>query len=174
MLTLKERLNVLVVLRYVSLYNWFPARVDVEEWRVRAGTGKMWKNCISRCWFALAILHSLYKSLNLLQVLMLVPATQLHQIVLHTTASVGSLTIAIWYYVMYVQYADDFAKFVSITLSGNIARGTKGRTSEVKISTTADWAILFEQGQQGAEMRFQLASETLTACSLCASVPCKT
>ena len=120
MLSFKERQNVLAVLRYFTIVNRFPARVEVQHWTVRPGTGKRWKDWLSKGWFALFTLHALYKILTLLHVFLFVPATPLYQIIIHSLMTAGSVTFGLWYYILYIEYADEFATLIRTTLRGNI------------------------------------------------------
>ena len=125
MLNLQERQSILTTLGYVTMVNRFPARVDVQGWKVRPGTGNKWKDWMSKGWFALFGLHALYKILALLQAIIFLPATPLYQIILHAMLAACSMTLGLWYYILYIEYVNDFASFVKITLTGTIAAGNK-------------------------------------------------
>ena len=107
------------------MWNCFPVQVDVAEWRVGPGTGKMWKDWMSQGWFAFFTLHALYKLWTLLLVLLSDHATPLYQIILHAVLVGCSMTDVFWYYLLFIKYGHDFATFVSITLAGNITGGTE-------------------------------------------------
>ena len=127
MLSLKERQTVLATLRYFTMVHQFPAPVDVQGWTVRPGTGKKWKDWLSQGWFALFCLHGLYKILTLAQVFIFFVDTPLYQIILHAMLAAASMTFAFWYYIRYIEYLNDFASFVRITLTGNITGGMNSK-----------------------------------------------
>ena len=79
-----------------------------------------------------------YKTLTLLQVFLFVPATPLHHVILHAVVVTASLTLALWYYIIFIEYADDFALFVSITLTGNITALEVRRTNGAQINAATD------------------------------------
>ena len=114
----------------------------MEDWTACPGTGKIWKEWMSIGWFALVILHCLYKNLRLLHVLIFVSGTPLHQIILHSVLAVDSMTVSVWYYIIYMEYADDFALFVRITLTGNVTGGTRMKNARSEI-IPADWVTFF-------------------------------
>ena len=123
MLTLKERRNVLVFFGYFCTMNRFPVQVDIQHWRLRPGAASKWKEFVSKAWYVLFILHAVYKVVTLVHVLLFIPGTPLYQIILHGVVASSCVMVAMWYYVLYIKYADVFAIFVRTTLTGNITGG---------------------------------------------------
>ena len=125
MLNLKERQNVLVCLRCFCTVNRFPVQVDVQDWRLSPGAGSKWKELLSKAWYFLFILHTVYKVLTLVQVLLFIPGTPLYQIILHAVMAAVCAMIAFWYYILYIKHAVIFAIVMRSTLTGNITTAGK-------------------------------------------------
>ena len=120
MLNLEERRNVLVFLQYFCTLNRIPAQVDVQGWRLSPGAGAKWKEFVSKAWYILYILHTVYQVLTLVHVLVFIPETPLYLIIFHAGAASISVMTSLWYYILYIKHAVVFAIVVRSTLTGNI------------------------------------------------------
>lgn len=118
MLTLEERQQVLVFLRSFCILKFLPAAVDVPTWGFRLNSTSLWTSWLS---IALFNVHVLYKNASLVYVLLYVPETPLHQLMIHTSLGTVAAGFVYCYYVLYIKNADVYARFVQMTLTGQIA-----------------------------------------------------
>ena len=70
--------------------------------------------------------HSFCKLLNLLYTVLFLRGVPLHQMVIHGVLGSAAAGYVLWYYILYLKYADENAALVRITLTGTITRGMSG------------------------------------------------
>ena len=76
---------------------------------------------MSKAWYILFILHTVYQVLTLVHVLLSIPGTPLYLIIFHAGMATISVMIAMWwYYILYIKHAVVFAIVVRLTFTGNI------------------------------------------------------
>ena len=131
MLAVKERQKILIFLRYFSAINLFPIQVDVKGWSILPGYGKAPKAWACKICCAIFAGHAMYKALSSIHVFLFSPAgIPLHQMVIHGEIAAVSGTFIHWYYVIYVECADEFATFLKMTLTGNTGGGVSLKKME--------------------------------------------
>ena len=123
MLTLKERQEILNWYRRFSTFDLFPVQVEVEGWKVRPGSSTKARSWASKSWYALFVVDSFYKILNLLYTLLFLRGIPLHQLIIQGLLAIGGAGIVLWYYILYVRFADENAVLVQMTLTGAVAGG---------------------------------------------------
>ena len=131
MLTRADRYRILTSLRLVCNLNPFPLEVNLQSCNVISGRDRKWKVWLCKVTYALFIIHACYKVFRLAKVLLFLPTTPLHQVIIHGVLAAAGVIVGFWHYWLYYKCADVMAAYARITLSGNIAGG-KGK-KEAKI-----------------------------------------
>ena len=123
MLTVRERQGVLTWFRRFCAVDVFPVQVDIQGWKVQPGSSTKARSWASKAWYALFVAHSLFKILNLLYTLLFLRGIPLHQLIIQGVLASAAAAIVLWYYILYVKYADENAALVRMTLTGTITGG---------------------------------------------------
>ena len=123
MLTEGERHRILIALRYFSSVSVLPIQVDVQGREIRSGFKSRRKAWASKLAYAIFVAHALYKSLSLIYVLQFLPATPLHQILIHGIIAAGNSIFVLWQYDLYWKERDVSMAFWNVSLNGNVSGG---------------------------------------------------
>ena len=124
MLTLQERHRILKLIRYFYTVFLLPVKVDVQKWEIHQATSTKWKGWAFKVSSGLFMSHAVYKIVRLFWVLFFLrnPAP-LHQVIVHADLVICCVTMAIWYYFLFMKNPDVFVGILQITLTGNFGQG---------------------------------------------------
>ena len=98
---------------------------------------------MSKAWYIVFILHTVYIVVTLIQEFSFMPGTPLYQIILHGVQALACTMVVLWYYVLYIKYVDVFAIFVRTTLTGDITQGIKSTGVGLILIGNIDWNVFF-------------------------------
>ena len=130
MLNLKEKREVFKWFRRFSTVDIFPEQVDVQAWKVWPSNSTKLRSWASKAWYSLFVVHSLFKVLGLLHALLFLRGVPLHQVIIHGVLASTAMDYVLWYYVLYIKYADENAALIRMTLTGIIGGGKSLRARD--------------------------------------------
>ena len=97
MLTRADRYHILTSCRLFCNLNPFPLEVNLHSGNVISGRDRKWKIWLCRLTHALLIIHAFYKVFRLAKVLIFIPATQLHEVIVHGVLAADGVIFAFWH-----------------------------------------------------------------------------
>ena len=93
MLTRADSYRILTSFRLVCNLIPFPVEVNLHTCNVISGRDRKWKIWLCRLTYALFIIHAFSKVFRLAKVLLFLPATLLHQVIIHGVLAAAGVIV---------------------------------------------------------------------------------
>ena len=123
MLGFKERFSVILFLRCSSIVNFYPIDVDSSSLKIRPGRTEGWKDWACHLSYTLVIFHAIYTTVRFIHVFLFIPEVPLHQLLIHGELTAAYIVMIYWYYVLFIENADEYTALVGITLTWSTTGG---------------------------------------------------